>query len=190
MLIQYFVPHPVGRAAYGRVLEWMQVIFASGLVVGGITYALSHLKKLSRRSEGWPYSGLALASLLLMLLAGFVGGIGRDTLFMWLFENLQAPLQQTVFSLLAFYVASAAYRGFRARSVEAGLLLSVALLVMIGRIPVGEMLGIGLPEISRWLVDVPSVAAKRAILIGIGFGSVAVALRVMLGIERTWMGGR
>jgi hypothetical protein len=60
---------------------------------------------------------------------------------------------------------------------------------MIGRIPVGEMMGIGLPEAARWLVDVPAVAAKRGILIGIGLGSVAVALRVMLGIERAWLGG-
>jgi hypothetical protein len=43
---------------------------------------------------------------------------------------------------------------------------------------------------AGWLVDIPAVAAKRGILIGIGLGSVAVALRVMLGIERAWLGGR
>jgi len=190
MLIQYFVPHPIGQAIYARVLDWMQVIFAAGLVVGGATYALSHLKKVSRRASGWGYSGAAVAAMLLMVVAGFAGGIDRGSVFMWLFNNIQAPLQQTVFSLLAFFVASAAYRGFRARSVEAALLLGVALVVMIGRIPVGEMMGIGLPESARWLVNIPAVAAKRGILIGIGLGSVAVALRVMLGIERAWLGGR
>lgn len=190
MLIQYFVPHTAGRQVYAVVLDWMQVIFAAGLVVGGVTYALSHLRKISRRDSSWGYSIPALAALLTMLIAGFVGGIERGGAFMWLFNNLQAPLQQTVFSLLAFFVASAAYRGFRARSTEAALLLGVALIVMIGRIPIGEMMGSLLPDTARWLVNIPAVAAKRGILIGIGLGSVAVALRVMLGIERAWMGGR
>lgn len=189
MLIQYFTPLPVARAMYGRVLEWMQVIFAAGLVVGGFNYARTHLRKATRPGGDRIYSALALGALFLMLGSGFIGGIERGSLFLWLFNNLQVPLQQTVFSLLAFFVASAAFRGFRARSMEATLLLAVALLVMIGRIPPGEMMGIGLPEAARWLVDVPAVAAKRGILIGIGLGSVAVALRVMLGIERAWLGG-
>lgn len=190
MLIQYFVPHTAGRQVYGVVLDWMQVIFAAGLVVGGLSYAASHLNKISRKDSGWGYSIPALMALMTMLIAGFAGGIDRGSAFMWLFNNLQAPLQQTVFSLLAFFVASAAYRGFRARSTEAALLLGVALIVMIGRIPIGEMISDVLPETARWLVSVPAVAAKRGILIGIGLGSVAVALRVMLGIERAWMGGR
>jgi hypothetical protein len=189
MLIQYFIPHAAGRAVYGRVLEWMQVIFAAGLVLGGASYALSHLKKVTARRKDWVYSLFALGALLLMLGAGFTGGIERGSLFMWLFDNLQAPLQQTVFSLLAFFVASAAFRGFRMRNAEAGLLLTVALLVMLGRIPVGEMLTTTLPATADWLVTVPAVAAKRGILIGVGLGSIAVALRVMLGIERAWLGG-
>jgi hypothetical protein len=189
MLVQYFTPLEFARVIYGRVLEWMQVIFAAGLVVGGLNYAHVHARKLTRSGRERVYSALALAALGLMLAAGFGGGIERGSLFSWLFINVQAPLQQTVFSLLAFFVASASFRGFRARSVEATLLLTVAVIVMLGRIPVGEMAGIGLPEAARWLVDVPAVAAKRGILIGIGLGSVAVALRVMLGIERAWLGG-
>jgi hypothetical protein len=33
------------------------------------------------------------------------------------------------------------------------------------------------------------MAARRAILIGIGLGSLTTSLRVILGIERTWIGG-
>jgi hypothetical protein len=166
------------------------VIFAAGLVVGGVTYAHTHVRTAIARRVGWFYSVLALAALVVMVTAGLAGGIERGSLFMWLFTNLQAPLQQTVFSLLAFFVASAAYRGFRARTTEAALLLLVAVIVMLGRIPIGEMLSPWLPRTAGWLVDIPAVAAKRGILIGIGLGSVAVALRVMLGIERAWLGGR
>jgi len=188
LLLQYFIPLPAGQAFYSRTLEWMQVIFAAGLLLGGANFARLHLKRAATRKDERPYSLLALAALVTMLVAGAVS-IGRDSTFLWLFDNLQAPMQQTVFSLLAFFVATAAYRGFRLRSVESGLLLSVALIVMIGRIPVGELISPVLPQAASWLVDVPAVAAKRGILIGVGLGSVAVSLRVILGVERAWLGG-
>lgn len=188
LLVQYFVPHPLAQTMYTRVLEWMQVIAAAGLVLGGASFARSHLHKLSTSRTERPYSALALLSLGAMVVAGTVD-IGRGSAFLWLFDHVQAPMQQSVFSLLAFFVASAAFRGFRLRSVESGLLLAVALVVMLGRIPVGEMISPYLPQTAAWLVDVPAVAAKRGILIGVGLGSVAVSLRIMLGIERAWLGG-
>jgi hypothetical protein len=37
-------------------------------------------------------------------------------------------------------------------------------------------------------MNVPNLAAQRAIIIGIGLGIVATALKVILGIERGYMG--
>ena len=55
--------------------------------------------------------------------------------FLWLFENVQVPLDATMFSLLAFFIASAAFRAFRARNVEAALLLISACVVILGLTP-------------------------------------------------------
>ena len=60
----------------------------------------------------------------------------------WMFDNVQAPMQATMFALLAFYVASASYRAFRARNFHAALLLTAGVIVMIGRVSLGELLGI------------------------------------------------
>jgi hypothetical protein len=99
-------------------------------------------------------------------------------------------MQATVFSLLAFYIASAAYRGFRARSSELAILVIAAIIVLLGRVPVGEWMAPILPSVSDWVINVPALAAKRAILIGVGLGMIATSLKVIVGLERTYLGGR
>jgi hypothetical protein len=46
-----------------------------------------------------------------------------------------------------------------------------------------------LGTLQQWIMDVPQNAAKRAILIGAALGVMATGLRVILGIERSYLGG-
>jgi hypothetical protein len=94
-----------------------------------------------------------------------------------------------MFSLLAFFIASAAFRAFRARNVQATLLLVTAVVVMIGRVPLGDYLWSGMPDLIEWIMTVPNMSAMRGIRIGVGLGAVATAMKIILGIERTYMGG-
>ena len=98
-------------------------------------------------------------------------------------------LQGTMFSLLAFFVASAAYRAFRARSLEATILLGAAVIVMAGRVPLGEYLLPGIGQISDWIMNVPNTAAQRGILIGVSLGGIAISIKIIFGIERAYLGG-
>jgi hypothetical protein len=107
----------------------------------------------------------------------------------WLYDSLFVPMSATMFSLLAFYIASAAYRAFRARSIEATVLLATAIILMIGRVPLGEAIWKGFPGLTEWILSNPSMAAQRGIMIGIGLGMIATSLRIIFGIERTYMGG-
>ena len=185
MLFQFFIP--VMGGVYRKVLDWMQVIYLSSLLVGVVALGLLHLKKVSAQSSGWAYSLVTIIGLLAMPVAAF-WGTGESSVFFWLFNSMQVPMQSTVFSLLAFFVASAAFRGFRARSLPAFLLLLSATIVMLGRVPIGTKLFFDFPAWAQALLDVPGVAARRGILIGIGLGSVATSLRVVLGIERGFFG--
>ena len=115
-------------------------------------------------------------------------------LFQWLYEHVYTPLQATMFSLLAFYMASAAFRAFRARTIEGTLLLGAAFLVMIGRVSFGYWLNkqfcwLPLPAIQEWIMDVPTTAGQRAVMIGAALGVVSASLRMLLGLEQTYLGG-
>ena len=92
------------------------------VIVGVVSFLKVNLKGISSGNQVW-FRWLSIAAMLAMPLLAIVWGKGTDSPFMWVFDNIQIPLQSTVFALLAFFVASASYRGFRARSVAATVLL-------------------------------------------------------------------
>ena len=99
-----------------------------------------------------------------------------------------------MFSILAFYIASAAYRAFRVRNVDAAVMLVTAFLLMLGNVPIGEViwspdgwLG-GFAGIKNWILRVPNAAGNRAITLGIFLGTMASQSRMLLGIERRHLG--
>ena len=109
-------------------------------------------------------------------------------LYTWAYNYIFAPCNATMFALLAFYIASAAFRAFRARNTEATLLLGAGILLLLGRAPVGRLIYDSLPEISNWIIDVPNNAGRRAIIMGASLGAIVTGLRVILGMERQHLG--
>ena len=97
-------------------------------------------------------------------------------------------MMATMFSMLAFFLASAAYRAFRARTVLATILLFTAVIVMLGRIPMGQHMIEQLPGWVNWVMMVPNIAVQRGIMIGAGLGAASLALRIILGTERSYLG--
>jgi len=188
MIIQFFIP--ASKDFYFTVLDWYIIVAAFSLVLGVQSLIHVHISKIRRKSPGHLYSIITITAVAVTAIAGVGWGIGKGSLFIKIYRHITVPMGATMFALLAFFMASAAFRAFRARNLEASLLLITAVIVMLGRVPIGFYLFPPLPNIVEWILSYPSLAAYRGIAIGVGLGMISTALKIILGIERRWLGER
>jgi len=201
MIIQFFIPHPPFTSMYDKLLNWVMIISIPALIIGLSSLIQLHYTRIARKTPYMPYSIITFISMAFMAIVGLIFGTGEGTIFEWMFKNVQVPMQATMFSLLAFFIASAAYRAFRARTLEATLMLVTAVIVMLARVPIGSFLWQtimpdavlqwkeNLPEdVASWILNVPSMSARRGIILGISLGAIATSIKIILGIERSYMG--
>ena len=184
-----------------EIMQWSTVIGGFTLALGVASIVRVNWSNIARRRKDWPYKLLTLIAVFAMGIPAvlpsswsplFGTGSGTST-YNWMFENMQKPMMATMFSILAFYVASAAYRAFRARSAEATILLLTAILIMLWRVPMGEaflrLLPGNIPEfLNTYIMNGANMAVQRGIIIGACLGAAAMSLRIILGLERTYLG--
>ena len=199
-VLEYFVPHHAVHDLVALLQEWGSVLASAAFILGAINVVQVNAPKIVRRERDWPYKVVLLASAFAMLVIGFVEGKDGKA-FLYLYEYVFAPCNATMFALLAFFIASAAFRAFRARNVEAMLMLGTAVVIMLTVVPTGQILASILPArmgaslstvpdaIRDWILDYANNSGRRAILIGAALGAVATGLRVILGLERSHLGG-
>lgn len=188
--------------------------FAIGL--GVVNLCSYHAKVLGGGKAGWENSLVFFVGLVGMIVFGIwnvhvertMGGMppeaaeafGNRMKFItegydFFFKGLFQPLGATMFSVLAFFIISAAYRAFRIRTAEAALMSVAAFLVMLSMVPLGMAITSGIPpesqwaglrleNIGRWIMAVINMSTIRAINFGVAVGGLAMALRVWLSLER------
>lgn len=195
-----------------RLDQYLIIVAGFALPLGIVNVIQNNSRRAMRRDKGWPYAVVLLIGLFVTGALGVYGTVsgegigfrpdGTSTPFKWVEDNAFRPLQATIFSLLAFFMASAAFRAFRARNTEATILLVAGVLVMTGRVPLLEFLTVPFPPLqplaaegsqrlgalTEWIMNVPNSAAQSGIIIGAALGAAAMAIRVILGIERSYLG--
>jgi hypothetical membrane protein len=130
--------------------QWFDIIAGFAAFLGVINLLQLHLNKVANKRKNWEYSIFTLSGFILMIIFGFIyNGSGAEmgphlkkegSAFYWMFENIYLPLGASMFALLAFFVASASYRAFKIRNFEATLLLISGIFLMIGRVPIGQLI--------------------------------------------------
>jgi hypothetical protein len=218
MIVAYF--SPVLLPWRQTAEDWYSIIAAIAMMYGGINLCIHHLKKISDREAGWGYSAVTVLAFAITVIVGLLkvgvvpesvanldrvwsGRFQQEGGFLWWnFQYLMSPIVSTMFALLAFYVASAAFRAFRAKNVDAVLLLATALIVLIGQTKDREITSLFLPaptdgslpylpiaDITEFIRKTFVTSGQRAIIIGVSLGVVATSLRVILGLDRNYLGG-
>lgn len=180
------------------VIRAVTVSTAWATALGAFNLMRVHGNRISRKREGWINSVFLIASFAILLLLGvFLKKGQNDPLYMFFYNSLNVPLNSTMFAVLCFYIASAAYRAFRVRNIEATVLLTSAVIVMLGSVPIGKIMfdgfganGLfGIPWMKNWIMDQANTSVVRGLTLGITLGSLAQAMRNLLGIERGYMSG-
>ena len=191
----------------GTAGTFLQILVATALLIPVINLSLFHGKKIARRTKGWPNSGIFFVCLVGMFVVTLVGkgSVGSQAhsaawshAYTFLFSSIVQAMGTAVFSLIAFYMISAAYRSFRVRSLEAVLLMTAACIVMVGQMPLGELqaaqlppsLGwLGLPWLSQKLLTLVNACAYRGVLLGLTIGGLSIAIRIWLGLDNSVYSG-
>ncbi|MEO0077334.1 MAG: hypothetical protein ABIK19_06675 [candidate division WOR-3 bacterium] len=148
IIVTFFIPHEPFGSLEQRFLIWYSIVAGFTMLLGLDSLVRYHLLKIRDKVSGWGFSIVLLFGLFLTLGLGFYtwakykSPFALGSPFMFLYTYIIIPLQATMFALLAFFIASAAYRAFRARTTEATLLLIAAALVMLGRQNVASILAL------------------------------------------------
>ncbi len=181
VLLDFFVQNAFIWTLKFVFVRWAIIVAAFAMILGFFNVLIVHLNKILRFKQGWFYSIFLVLTMMIVLILGLIEG-PQGSLTSRIFQYVLFPLQATIFSLLAFFVASAAYRAFRLRSWESALLVMTGVIVLLGQVPLWE----ALTSFKEWILGVPSMAGARGILLGVALGTVATGLRVLLGIDRPY----
>ncbi len=213
LVVAYFSPFTTNWSEV--VLMWFNILAAVAYVLGAGNLLAVNLEKVSSRRAGWAYALITLVAFASMLTFGLfkIGGVPSEahpdvpyagdyestqSAFGWVYEYMLSPLTATMFALLAFYVASAAFRAFRAKNLESILLLGTAFIILLAQTAAGMFLTGWIPADSVFaflrfdslriaITEYIQTAGMRAIMIGIAIGIAATSLRLILGVDRSYL---
>ncbi len=185
--LAFYFTLPAAKPIQQGLDKWFLIITGFSCFLGVANLTRIHVKNMQLKKGAWPRSLILLGAMYATLLIGvFLGHSGKE--ITWIYNNIIAPLDGTMYAILVFYIGSASFRAFRARNLEAMLLLVAGIIVMLGQAPIGAAISSHIPVMSSWILDIPNAAGMRGITIGASLGAVAQAFRIMVGIERRHLG--
>ncbi|HYB84484.1 MAG TPA: hypothetical protein VED86_04075 [archaeon] len=179
-----------------ELLTYITAVLTAAFAIGVINLTRVHWINIKRKRATWMFSVILLICLYSMLIFSLIASpfaldpnatvipssvIQFSTpIWEFLYYKILVNINSSIFSLLAFFIASAAYRAFRARSVEATILLVAGLLVILGQTPIADVIWPGFSAIRDWILAFPNTAGQRGILLAAALGIIVFSVRRLI----------
>lgn len=186
MIIPFFIVVPALDAGSSEIQRLLVPIAGFALILGGLNVTLRNVMKISKKGKGWPFSYVLIATFIFFLVVTLIPGL--EALYTMAYVTILGRINEAIMALIAVFMATMAYRGFKIKSFETCLFTLSCLIVMIANAPIGEALWPGGPDVQRWIMDIPNMAGMRALNIGVALGIIAYGIRIMLRHERIALG--
>lgn len=187
MIADNFIKMAAVNQAAVTIRTWVVIVATLALPLGAFNLLRVHWPRITARKDGWVNSAVLYGAMISTIVIGLTMGTKNKT-YALLYDGIMVPGSSTAYALLAFFIASAAARSFRARSLESTLLLVTAILLMLGNAPIGALISPILPKVGAWIISIPNTAAQRGLIITSALAFIAINLRNILGLSSEWLG--
>jgi hypothetical protein len=188
MIFTYFFKVQVLSDAATLVQTTVSLFAAFTLALGAMNLTLIAYRQVQKKAPTALFSVFAIVVMLMMIITGLIPPLMNSPQFNWLYNNVEAPTDSTMYAMMVFFVASACFRAFRARSKEALVMLVVGSFIIFTYAPIGATIWSGLPAIGSWIEKYPMTGASRGFGIGVALGGLGIGLRILLGREKAVTG--
>ena len=165
----------------------VSVLNAMSILLAIYSQTKRSLVLVNQKAHGWVYQLYLVISIYLMAGVGFIFTQQSDA-FMWFQYAILNPTGSVIYSLLAFYMASAAARAFRARSTQATLLLVAGIAVLVGQAPITGVYFPILGTFREYLGNTFAMAASRIFTMSVTVGAIVLGVRLITGRESEAIG--
>jgi hypothetical protein len=188
ILSGYFLPFGILISLRVVLLEWAVTLAAIALLVGIGNLFYVHWRKATQAQPNSLYSIVLLVSLVLTLaIVGWFGPTHNYSL--WIFNNIQVPIESSLMAILAILLAYAIVRLLRRQINLFSLIFVVTtVVILVATAPIFGVDVPGLNELRTWVSQVPAVAGARGILLGVALGILATGVRILVGADRPYGG--
>jgi hypothetical protein len=186
-LLYRFISDPFIDTIYQELGNWSSIIsmISWGLSVFYLFQGeYASMKQTPTFMTRWNFGVLCVFSGTLLVVRLLTGSFTTE-LYQYFYVDFYAGQSRAFYGLMFLYLCSASYRMLRARSLESFALLASGLIYLMRS---ASIFNLYLPwsiPLGEWVMDYPNKAATIAANISMTFGSMLIAVRQMLGRERT-----
>jgi hypothetical protein len=187
ILIDTFSGVAAIRTVSTTLQSWAIILAGFALGLGALNLIGRQIRQLQRREMIIRSAGTLLL-LVVVIITGLADLTLQHPVYRFITDNAYSKLYGTGWSFQYFFLFFGMYRAYRVRNIDSFFmfLASVLLILKSGTI-FQAFLGPNAVVPGQWILDVPSKAGQRAIIIASALGIISIGFRVLTGKERGYI---